>query len=88
MNKFSEKEQFFNRNIDKTAFDSLHSHSKFSSLGGSHSIDKKRRKLKNAILLKRKDQKQHLLVRRVIKMFQQLFLLQMRLLWKTIDLQI
>lgn len=49
-----DKEQFFNRNIDKTAFDSIHSHSKYSSLGGSHSIDKKRRKLKNANSFKKK----------------------------------
>lgn len=53
----SDKEQLFNRNIDKNAFDSIHSHSKYSSLGGSHSIDKKRRKLKNANSFKKKRSK-------------------------------
>jgi hypothetical protein len=35
-------------------FDSLHSYSKYSSLGGTHSIDKKRRKLKNMNSFKNK----------------------------------
>lgn len=43
------KEQLFNSNIDKSVFDSLHSYSKFSSLGGTHSIEKKRRKIKGNV---------------------------------------
>lgn len=37
----------FNSHIEKTAFDSQNSYSKYSSLGGTHNIEKKRRKLKN-----------------------------------------
>lgn len=51
---FKEREQFFNSHIDRNVFDSLHSYTKFSSLGGTHSIDKKRRKLKNTESFKKK----------------------------------
>lgn len=49
-----DKEQFFNSHMERNIFDSLHSYSKFSSLGGTHSIEKKRRKLKNTSSFKKK----------------------------------
>ena len=54
IDQISGKEQFFNSNIDKTVFDSINSNSKYSSLGGTHSIEKKRRKIKNTNSIKKK----------------------------------
>lgn len=51
---FKDKEQFFNSHMERNIFDSLHSYSKFSSLGGTHSIEKKRRRLKNTSSFKKK----------------------------------
>lgn len=51
---FKDTEQFFNSNLERNVFDSLHSYSKYSSLGGTHTIEKKRRKLKNNPSFKKK----------------------------------
>ena len=46
-NSIKVNDQLFNSHIDRTVFDSLNSYSKFSSLGGTHTIKKnKRSKLK------------------------------------------
>jgi len=53
-NNMKETQDLFNSQVDKTVFDSQHSYSKYSSLGGTHTIEKKRRKLKNTASFKKK----------------------------------
>lgn len=48
------KEQLFNSHMERNVFDSLHSYSKFSSLGGTNTMEKKRRKYKSNQSLKKK----------------------------------
>lgn len=54
INNIKETQDLFNSRIDKTVFDSQHSYSKYNYLGGTHTIEKKERKLKNTASFKKK----------------------------------